>query len=187
MSLSKAVSDSLMNAQWKGNVRELEGIIKRAVIFAKSEKRNMLQLSDLPKELIKTSRYEFEDLVLESLRSKMFSHSSITETAKELGNVNRTLVAENYRGVVFRTLYENDFDEIKCAEVIAGNDDSETRKKVEDKIRTFLNNIKNDIKKSGSDSFDEIKSKFSAKYKNLPAKFHIYQDEVIKWLLSQNE
>jgi len=187
MSLSKAVSDSLLNAQWKGNVRELEAVIKRAVIFAKSEKRNMLQLSDLPKELIKSSRYEFDDLVLESLRNKKFSHSAITETAKELGNVNRTMVAENFRGIVFKTLSENDFDKQECAEIIAGNEETEIIQKVEDKIRTFLNNIKNDIKKSGSDNFDEIKSRFSSKYKNLPAKFHFYQDEVIKWLLSHND
>ena len=183
MNLSKAVSDSLMNAQWKGNVRELEAVIKRAVIFAKSEGRNMLQLSDLPKELIKVGKFEFDDLVLESLRNKMFSHSSMSETAKELGNVNRTMVAENFRGIVFKTLFENDFERKKCAMVIAGTENDEIVKKVEDKIQTFLNNIEKDLEKSGTGNFNEARSKFSSKYKNLPVKFHFYQDEVIKWFL----
>jgi len=187
INISKAVLESLLNAPWKGNVRELEAVIKRAVIFAKSENRNMLQLSDLPKELIKISKYEFDDLVLESLRNKMFSHSSITETAKELGNVNRTTVAENFRGITFKTLYENDFNKIKSAGIITGTDETEIRKKVEEKIQTFLNNIRKDIEKSGSGNFDEIRSKFSSKYKNLPVKFHFYQDEIIKWLLGHKE
>ncbi|MEJ2494117.1 MAG: sigma 54-interacting transcriptional regulator, partial [Ignavibacteriaceae bacterium] len=187
INISKAVLESLLNAPWKGNVRELEAVIKHAVILAKSENRNMLQLSDLPKELIKISKYEFDDLVLESLRNKMFFHSSITETAKELGNVNRTTVVENFRGITFKTLYENDFEQIKSAGIIAGTDETEIRKKVEEKIQTFLNNIRKDIEKSGSGNFDEIRSKFSSKYKNLPVKFHFYQDEVIKWLLSHKD
>ena len=186
MNITKAVSDSLMNAQWKGNVRELEAVIKRAAIFARSEKRNMLQLSDLPKELIKTSKFEFDDLVLESLRNKLFSHSSITETAKELGNVNRTMVAENFRGIVFRTLFENDFDHKKSALVITGTEKEEIVKKVEDKIQTFLNNIEKDLEKTGTETFSEIKSKFSSKYKNLPAKFHFYLDEVIKKIIKSH-
>ena len=187
INISKAVLESLLNAPWKGNVRELEAVIKRAVIFAKSENRNMLQLSDLPKELIKISKYEFDDLVLESLRNKMFFYSSITETAKELGNVNRTTVVENFRGITFKTLYENDFEQIKSAGIIAGTDETEIRKKVEEKIQTFLNNIRKDIEKSGSGNFDEIRSKFTSKYKNLPVKFHFYQDEIIKWLLGHKE
>ena len=187
INISKAVLESLLNAPWKGNVRELEAVIKRAVILAKSENRNMLQLSDLPKELIKISKYEFDDLVLESLRNKMFFHSSITETAKELGNVNRTTVVENFRGITFKTLYENDFEQIKSAGIIAGTDETEIRKKVEEKIQTFLNNIRKDIEKSGSGNFDEIRSKFTSKYKNLPVKFHFYQDEIIKWLLGHKE
>src|SRR3546814_3571829 len=55
-------------------------------------------LSDLPEDLIRSVKLYFEDLVIESLRAKNFSHSAINETAKELGNVNRTLVAENFRG-----------------------------------------------------------------------------------------
>lgn len=96
-------------------------------------------------------------------------------------------VSSSFRGITFKALYENDFEQIKSAGIIAGTDETEIRKKVEDKIQTFLNNIRKDIEKTGSGNFDEIRSKFSSKYKNLPVKFHFYQDEVIKWLLGQKK
>ncbi len=40
-----------------------------------------------------------------------------------MGNVNRTMVAENFRGIVFRTLCENNFDIELSVEVIAGVSD----------------------------------------------------------------
>ena len=141
----------------------------------------MLQLSDFPKEIVKNIKYDFEDLVLESLRNKKFSHSSISDTAKELGNVNRTMIAENFRGIVFRTLCENNFDIDASIETIAGNESYDVKEKVSSKIKMFINNIENDIIKTGAGDFEEVKSKFSSKYKNLPAKFHPYLDEIIKW------
>ncbi len=181
MSFSKAVTKALMDYEWKGNIRELQSVVKSAAIFAKSEGRKMLQISDLPKEIVKGSKFDFEDLVLESLRNKKFSHSSISETAKELGNVNRTMVAENFRGIVFRTLCENNFDIELSVDAIAGISDHEVREKVKGKIYTFINNIENDIVKTGAGNFEEVRSKFLSKYKNLPVKYHPYLDEIIKW------
>jgi transcriptional regulator with GAF, ATPase, and Fis domain/CHASE2 domain-containing sensor protein len=183
LSFSKAVTKAIMDYEWKGNIRELQSVIKSAVIFAKSEGRKMLQLSDLPKEIVKGSKFDFEDLVLEALRNKKFSHSSISETAKELGNVNRTMVAENFRGIVFRTLYETDFNLELTIANIAGSEDREVVEKIRAKIETFINNIENDIAKAGTADFKNVKAKFASKYKNLPAKFHSYLDEIIKWKL----
>jgi len=184
MSFSKAVTKALINYEWKGNIRELQSVVKSAVIFAKSEGRKMLQFSDLPKEIVKGSKFDFEDLVLESLRNKKFSHSSVSETAKELGNVNRTMVAENFRGITFRTLVENNFDIELSVDVIAGISGEEVRDKVKGKINTFINNIENDIAKTGARDFEKVKSEFFSKYKNLPAKFHAYLDEIIKWKIN---
>jgi len=183
ISFSKAASAAILDYKWNGNVRELESVVKRAVIFARADGRDLLKLSDLPKEIVKGSKYDFEDLVLESLREKKFSHSAITETAKELGNVNRSMISENFRGIVFRTLYENNFDIEISVESISGLEGNEVRTKVEDKVQKFISNIENDIAKEGAANFDELKSKFASKYKNLPAKFHLYLDEVIKWKL----
>ena len=91
------------------------------------------------------------------------------------------MVAENFRGIVFRTLCENNFDIELSVDVIGGINDEEVREKVKGKIHTFINNIENDIAKTGADDFEEVKSEFSSKYKNLPAKFHLYLDEIIKW------
>lgn len=178
--ISKAVLKALNEYQWKGNVRELESVIKRAVIFAKAEKRKLIQLSDLPGEIVKESSYGFEDLVLESLRNKRFTHSSIVETAKELGNVNRTTISENFRGLVLKSLVENNFDIQKTASLISGTDDIEVQERVLQKIQTFFNNIETDLQKAEQSDFSELKKRLSSKYKNLPAKFHNYLDEIIK-------
>jgi transcriptional regulator with AAA-type ATPase domain len=153
-------------------VRELQSVIKRAVIFAKSEKRNLIHLSDLPKEIVKETKYSFEDIVLESLRSKKFSHSSIVETAKDLGNLNRTTISENFRGLVFKTLIENDFNIDKVIELISGNNEKDVRERVQQKVKTFLNNIDKDLDKANNLTFETLKKRFLSKYKNLPAKFH---------------
>jgi DNA-binding NtrC family response regulator/CHASE2 domain-containing sensor protein len=177
---SQAAADALNNYQWKGNIRELEGVIKRAVIFARSSGRKLIQLTDLPEEIVKEVKFNFEDLVIESLKNKGFSHSSINETAKELGNVSRTLVSENFRGYVFKIYVENDFDIEKSANVIWGNNDEETLSRVKNKLKTFLNNVEKDLNGIKGEEFNEIKTKLNSKYKNLPQKFHFYLDEIIK-------
>lgn len=181
LQISKAALQALNDYSWKGNVRELESVIKRAVIFANSEKRNMVQLNDLPKEIVKEVSFSFEDLVIESLRSKNFSHSSIVETAKELGNVNRTMVSENLRGLALKILVENEFNIEKTISLISGTEDYDTNERVRSKIQTFISNIESDLRKTGEKDFETLKKQFSSKYKNLPAKFHTYLDEVIKW------
>ena len=181
--ISKAVLDTLNNYGWNGNIRELESVIKRAVIFAKSSGRKMLQLNDLPDQIVKGFKLNFEDLVLDSLRQKKFSHSSIVETAKELGDVNRTLVSENFRGLVFKTLTENNFDIVKASEEIANSDDEEVNGRVKAKVETFLNNIEESLQELPQTSFEFVKTRLSSKYKNLPQKFHIYLDEVLRHYL----
>lgn len=178
--LSKAVVDALNNCKWSGNIRELESVIKRAVIFAKSAGRNMLQLSDLPNEIVKGFKLNFEDLVLESLRQKKFSHSSMVETAKELGDVSRTLVSENFRGIAFRTFIENNFDSKKTCELLANSDEDEISERVRNKVETFLNNVQDSVKGAAGEQFGTVKSRIASKYKNLPQKFHTYLDELVK-------
>jgi len=121
--------------------------------------------------------------VLESLRQKKFSHSSVTETARELGNVNRTLVSENFRGFCLKALVENDFHLANIVEFISETDDPEVRERVKNKIEIFIQNIENDVKNIPGKDFENVKSKLISKYKNLPQRFHFYLDEVIKHYL----
>lgn len=185
LKLSKAVIEALLNHSWPGNVRELESVIKRAAIFAKSSARNMIQLNDLPSELVKRFKLNFEDLVLDSLRQKKFSYSSIVETAKELGDVNRTSVSENFRGIVFKILVESEFNQEKTAEIIACTKDEKVLERVKSKIHIFVSNIVESLESFPHQDFELVKSKLTSKYKNLPQRFHPYLDEIIKHYLSK--
>lgn len=180
LTLSKAAAEALEKYEWKGNVRELEAVIKRAVIFAKSAQRSMVQLADLKEEIVKGSKYNFEDLVIESLRDKEFSRSSIIDTAKELGNVSRTLISENFRGYSLKSYVDNNYDLNKAAYIIAGTEEDGVKEKVKAKLSTFLNNIRNDLNKLETDNFEEVRQKLNSKYKNLPQKFHYCLDDIIK-------
>ncbi len=186
MKLSRAAADALIKYEWKGNVRELEAVIKRAVIFSKASGRSMIQLADLTDEIVKSSKHNFEDMVIESLRDKGFSRSSIIETAKELGNVSRTLISENFRGYSLKCYADNGFDLERTVETISGSGDEEVKEKVRGKIILFLRNIENDISKLESKNFEEVKIKLNSKYKNLPHKFHYYLDEIIKNVLKSS-
>ncbi len=184
LAISKAVLNQILENDWKGNVRELESVIKRAAIFAKSEHREVIKLCDLPPEMAKQNKSNLESLILDSLREKSFSHASINETAKELGDLSRTIVSENFRGIFFKYYYETNFNLKEAAEKIAGTKDISIISKVESKITTYLTNIEKDIEKQKLLDFDEIKKEFKSKYKNLPQRYHHHLDELIKDLLS---
>lgn len=178
--LSKAVVNALKDYDWPGNVRELESAIKRAAVFCDSSGRNLIQLNDLPDEIVKNVKLNFEDIVIESLRNKKFSHTAINEIAKEIGNVSRTLVAENFRGLSLKILVKNNFDLMKTILAIANNNDEEVISRVKSKLDTWLSNIRKDVELHKTLSFDELKIQLNSKYKNLPQKYHDYLDEVIK-------
>ncbi|MCH7517040.1 MAG: hypothetical protein IIB08_07970 [Bacteroidetes bacterium] len=76
---------------------------------------------------------------------------------------------------------KNNVDIELSVDAIAGISDHEVREKVKGKIYTFINNIENDIVKTGAGNFEEVRSKFLSKNKNLPVKYHPYLDEIIKW------
>ena len=185
LKISKAVLDSLMKNDWRGNVRELESVLKRSVIFSKSDGRKIIQLNDLSEEYRKVDRSDMEDLILESLRNKFFSHSSINETAKELGNINRTVVSENLRGLFFKNYVANSFDFDKTVIELARTDNEESLNRLKLKTETYIENLRKDLVKLKETDFEKIKSSFASKYKNLPAKFHPYLDETIKNLLNK--
>jgi DNA-binding NtrC family response regulator/CHASE2 domain-containing sensor protein len=181
--LSLASLKTLIDYDWPGNVRELESVIKRAKVFCEAEKRTLIQLNDLPVGIVKNVKLNFEDLVIDSLRVKKFSHSSINETAKELGNVSRTLVAENFRGYSLKLFVENNFDEVKTVAAISDSSDEEILNRVKSKLDIWISNIRKDVEPFSELNFEEIKVKLNSKYKNLPQKFHYYLDEVIMKLL----
>ncbi|MFA6596898.1 MAG: sigma 54-interacting transcriptional regulator [Ignavibacteriaceae bacterium] len=180
--ISKAAMEILLQHDWRGNVRELESALKRAFVFANAEQRKIIQLADLPEDVVKEKRLHYEELVLDALRQKKFSHSAFSEIASEL-EVNRTLISENFRGLSFKLLVKNNFDVENTINELAATDDEQSLEKVKAKLETFLSNIREDAKKAGSTDIKIVKQKLQSKYKNLPKKFHPYLDEVIKHFL----
>ena len=67
-----------------------------------------------------------------------------------------------------------------AAKQIANSDEKEIVEKVTSKVSTYLKNIDKDLQKHTSSNFDEIKTTFQSKYKNLPQRYHQYLDEIIK-------
>lgn len=183
LSLSKAVLDILVDNEWKGNVRELESVIKRAAIYSKSENRKVVQIKDLPLELAKINKSSLDDLILNSLSEKNFSHSSINETASDL-SISRTVVSENLRGILFKNYVNANFESDLA--IIQITKDFDAVEKLKQKLDKYLSNIKKDLDQLKVKDFDLIKNEFSSKYKNLPQKYHLYLDEIIKNFLKNN-
>ncbi len=187
LNFSKIALERLEDYEWRGNVRELESVVKRAAILAKSDEREIVTAADLPVEFSRGIKENLETIILNSLREKQFSHSSITETGKEIGHLGRTAVAENFRGIVFKLFFENGFSVEKAVKAIAETDNEEVLEKLRGKLNIYLTNISKDIKEFGSKDFNAVKNALSAKYKNLPHKYHIYQDEIIRHLIDKTE
>ncbi|MEG8990742.1 sigma 54-interacting transcriptional regulator [Ignavibacteria bacterium 4148-Me] len=185
LKISKAVMECLVRNEWKGNVRELESIIKRMAIFAKSENRTIITLKDLPEEYRNIEKFDFENIILDTLREKKFSHSSIVQTAKELGNLSRTIVSENFRGIFFKIYVNANFNLEEAVKLIAQTDDKNVQEKVMSKVSTYLENIKKDLLTIKNHNFSTIKIKLASKYKNLPVRYHSYLDEIIKYFIKE--
>lgn len=183
LKLSRAVIDSLNEYNFPGNVRELQSIIKRAAIFVGAEQRDLIQLSDLPKEIAKLNKTGLDVLILESLRNKSFSHSSINETAKELGDISRTIVSENFRGIILRELCNSEFNIEAAAKAVTNSNDQEQNDRVKSKAEIYLKNLQKDLAKLETKDFDLMKDKFASKFKNLPRRYHKYLEDTIKWLI----
>ena len=177
------VSNSVMEAfalyNWPGNIRQLENVIKRVAILAKVENRNLIQIKELPAEIIGTlkNKFDIEEQVIDKLRQKEFSHNSISDTASELGGLHRGTVVEYFRGVCFREFCEHQFDIEGAAVSIAGTEDEEILAKVKSKMEEYLNNLHRNIDKETP--LEQLKEKLNIKYKKLPNRYHNHLEEII--------
>jgi DNA-binding NtrC family response regulator/CHASE2 domain-containing sensor protein len=189
MKLSIGALEIIRNYEWKGNIRELQSVIKRAVLLSRAENRSIIHIKDLPEELSAKSIVSpnIEEKILESVRRKQFSRSAISETAAELGGLNRGTVSEYFRGECFRIFVEHQFGFDAAVRAIAGTDQPEVTEKVEKKLKEFLRNaIENVV---FSESLENIKASSRPKYKNLALRYHPSLDSIIeafhqkKWVL----
>lgn len=180
---SDYVLKTLLENDWKGNIRELESVIKSAVIMAKFDEADRILIKHLPESLRKNLKSELGYEILMLLRKKKFSYSAINETAMELGNLSRLKVAENFRGICLKTFVNNSMNPVLTVSELAASDDREIIENVTAKLNTYLDNIKQDVKAAGVENFTECRDLLNSKYKNLPKKYHQFLDIVIKYYL----
>ena len=188
---SSQVMEILRNYSWPGNVRELENIIRRAAIMAKSEKRQLIRLSDLTDELQQDSTSGFsgdkyqslEDQILTNLRSRGFSHSSISQTARALGNKDRGTITEYFRGLCFQTLVQENFNIDSSSRFLAEGDDPEVIERVKKKMNDYIKNLY-PLPDPSDIETDDIQS--LPQFKGLPKKYHDALRQVIHHLYQQN-
>lgn len=180
LSLSSTVMDAFLQYKWPGNVRELQSAVTRAGIFARSDGRTLIQLRDVPEEVAASTKgqVDIEDQILEILRSKKFSRSSISETAEELGGLNRGTVAEYFRGICFKHFFESVWDVNSAVEVIVEDQGAESSEKVQKKLREYLGNVVEGL--TPGQDFEATKNSLRPKYKNLPQRYHTILDEVVR-------
>jgi len=167
---SEAALKAMKNHTWPGNVRELENTVRRAALLAQSDGRDLIREIDLP-ELLRHANPDlnfksFDKQVLESLRALHFSHASITQTAKALGNKDRGTIADYLRGICYEVLAKSKFDIKSAAREIAQSRDARVIERVETKINNYVSSIKTSTR--------------SALLKGLPKKYHDFLNQVIR-------
>jgi len=176
---SSIVMEILQRYQWKGNVRELQSVLKRAALLARADGRDMVRMKDLPAEILAESAdlIDIEEQIVESLRSKKFSRNAISETADELGGFNRGTVAEYLRGYCFKTFVEMKWDVRATVALIAASPEPDTRERVHKKLIEYLGNAVEVV--NAALPAEQVAVNVKPKYKNLPQRYHAYLDDVI--------
>jgi transcriptional regulator with GAF, ATPase, and Fis domain len=176
--ISTRVIETLKNYQWPGNIRELDNVIRRAAILAQSDSRPIIQLKDLPEEILTYKNFSIpgqihkplEEQILNMLRAYRFSHSAITQTAKTLGNKDRGTITEYLRGICFEYYVKNQFNLNNASKEISASSDNEIIDRVKNKMAQYLKNVE----EAGKDQ-----NKLKSCYKGLPQKYHPFLDEII--------
>lgn len=176
--ISKNVLDILATYSWRGNIRELESVIKRAVLLAKADKRQMITMKDLSDEVTSAARnaIALDDQILESLREKGFSRSAVTETANELGGLNRGTVAEYLRGQFLKAFVEHTYNVDTAVRYISHSSDPAVNDRVAKKMNEYLSNIAEAVDRSKS--IEELGDSLKPKMKNLPQKYHPFLQQI---------
>ncbi len=177
---SKLAAQALSAYHWPGNIRELQAAIQRAALLALSDKRAIIRLGDLPKPVADSRRESVDmgDRVLEEIRHRRFSRSAVSQTARELGDLNRGTVAEYLRGNALEIFAAEDFNIEKAVRRIAGTSDPDMCERAERKLKEYLGNIAGSVDRNSP--FHVLEPDLSGKYKNLPLRYHESLTRVIR-------
>jgi len=179
MTCSANVLDVLQQYRWPGNIRELQSVITRAALLASAHKRTLIRLKDIPEEITSTVKptQDFEARIISALRDRQFSRSAISETADELGGVNRGTVSEYFRGYCFKVFVESRWSVDTTVERISQTTDPLVRERVSKKLIEYLHNALDVVKPSMTP--EQAQGMSRAKFKNLPQRYHPYLTQLI--------
>jgi transcriptional regulator with GAF, ATPase, and Fis domain len=178
LQLSRSVAETLTRYSWPGNIRELQSTITRAVLLAKAEGRSLISLNNLPDDVVSAGGHAvpLEEQVLEHLQAKGFSRSSVSETAEELGGLNRGTVAEYFRGESLRTFTEHHFDVDEAVRALSGSADPNVNARVRKKLLEYLSNLVEAVDRART--WEECRPALRPKTKNLPQRYHTFCERV---------
>ncbi len=176
MNLSEEALIILMDYSWPGNIRELDNVLRRAVLMARGRNRDLIEKEDLPGNLLAIKRdssvyLSLEEQILHSLRTLEFSHTAIAQTALALGGRDRGTVTEYFRGLCFEYLVAEKYSVQDAARALAGTGKSETVMRVRKKLQAYVDNLKTHTMAS-----------VSLPCKGLPRKYHAALQLVIQHL-----
>ena len=186
LKLAEPALEAFISYNWPGNIRQLENVIKRASILAKVDHSGFINLKYLPAEIIGSMKnnQNLEERIFEKLKAKEFSHSSISETATELGGLHRSTISEYLRGVFFREFCNNEFDLEKTVSSITTSNDEFVKKRISNKLSEYISNLSLNIDKEIP--IDELKDKLGVKFKKMPNKYHPYLNTLIEYFYFNN-
>jgi transcriptional regulator with GAF, ATPase, and Fis domain len=174
--LSNTVMEALRAFPWPGNIRELESTVRRAVLLATSDGRDIIALKDLPDEVAVAARASvpLEMQILDSLRRKGFSRSSVSDTADELGGLNRGTVAEYLRGEVLKAFCEESFDPEAAARAVSMSAEPDVQLRVRKRLTEYLENLTGGVDRTIGWNLVFLRPKV----KNLPQRYHPYAERI---------
>jgi hypothetical protein len=136
-------------------------------------------VKDLPEEIaMKASdTIDIEERIIQSLHDKKFSRNAISETADDLGGLNRGTVAEYFRGHCFKAFVENKWDIGRSVQAIAGGADPMVEERLLKKFTEYIGNAVESVDRTQPLEYSLKASK--PKYKNLPQRYHPFLEMIL--------
>ena len=137
----------------------------------------MVTLKDITEEVASAAQgaIALEDQILESLREKKFSRSSISDTAEELGGLNRGTVSEYLRGQCLKAFVEHGFNVDQAVQHISLSADADVNERVRKKLKEYLSNLVGVV--DTSLTWNENIPALKPKTKNLPQRYHPFVEQ----------
>ena len=170
--VSDKAMKTLFDYPWPGNIRELENVIQRGIILAKSkliqEKDwGLLQEEEMTEKenvALEKGTNHGDDVLLEVLRGNSFE---VSAAASEL-RMHRNTITARFKGMVFACLANNNLDIDKATQEISG--DRSNYSQVHKMISEYYKNLKKIVEKFQSE--EQAIQEVQKLNKNVPARYH---------------